>query len=46
MRSLLSALAWTLLALMVDVGAATSQQPGRIYRIGFLWSEAGHGAAV
>lgn len=38
MRSLISALAWTLLALMVDVGAASSQQPGRIYRIGWLWA--------
>ena len=37
MRSLLSAIAWTLLALMVDVGAASAQQPGRVYRIGWLW---------
>src|SRR5580704_6616586 len=36
MRSLLSALALSLLALMVDVGAASSQQPGRVYRIGWL----------
>ena len=38
MRSLLSALALSLLALMVDVGAASSQQPGRVYRIGWLWT--------
>ena len=36
MRSLLSALALSLLALMVDVGAASSQQPGRVYKIGWL----------
>jgi putative ABC transport system substrate-binding protein len=37
MRRLLSAIAWTLLALMVDVGAVASQQPGKVYRIGWLW---------
>ena len=37
MRSLLSALAWTLLALMIDVDAASAQQSGRVYRIGWLW---------
>jgi putative ABC transport system substrate-binding protein len=37
MRPLLSAIAWTLVALMVDIGAASAQQPGRVYRIGWLW---------
>jgi len=37
MRSLLSALAWTLLVLMADGDAASAQQPGRVYRIGYLW---------
>lgn len=37
MRPLLSAVAWTLLALMVDAGAASAQQPGRVYKIGWLW---------
>jgi putative ABC transport system substrate-binding protein len=37
MRPLLTAIAGTLLALMVDVGAASAQQSGRIYRIGWLW---------
>jgi putative ABC transport system substrate-binding protein len=41
MRSLLSALAWTLLALMADVGAASAQQPGRVYRIGVLGAPPG-----
>jgi ABC-type uncharacterized transport system substrate-binding protein len=36
MRSLLSALAWTLLAVMLDISAASAQQPGRVYRIGWL----------
>jgi putative ABC transport system substrate-binding protein len=35
MRSLLSALALSLLALMVEVGAA-AQQPEKVYRIGYL----------
>jgi putative ABC transport system substrate-binding protein len=37
MKPLLSALAWTLLFLMVDIGTASSQQGGRVYRIGWLW---------
>jgi putative ABC transport system substrate-binding protein len=37
MRRLLSAIAWMLLALMVDVCAAAAQQPGRVYKIGYLW---------
>jgi putative ABC transport system substrate-binding protein len=36
MRLLFSVLAWTVLALTVDVGGASAQQPGRVYRIGFL----------
>ena len=36
MRSLLSALGWALLALMVDVSAASAQQPGRVYKIAWL----------
>ena len=36
MRPLLSAIAWTLLALMVDIGAASAQQSDRVYRIGWL----------
>jgi putative ABC transport system substrate-binding protein len=38
MRPLLSTLALTLLALMVDLGAASAQEPGRVYRIGWLWT--------
>ena len=37
MRPLLSAVAWTLLAFMVDIGAAAAQQSGRVYKIGWLW---------
>jgi len=37
MRTLLSGLMWMLLTLVVDVGAASSQQPGRVYRIALLW---------
>ena len=36
MRPLLSAIAWLLVALMVDVSATAAQQPGRVYKIGFL----------
>lgn len=37
MRSLLSALALTILCLAVDTCAASAQEPGRVYRIGWLW---------
>ena len=38
MRSLLSALAWTVfLHLTFAVDAASAQQPGRVYKIGLLW---------
>jgi putative ABC transport system substrate-binding protein len=38
MRSLLSTIASMLVALMVDVSAAAAQQPGRVYKIGWLWA--------
>ena len=38
MRSLLSAVAGTFFALMVDVSTAAAQQPGRVYKIGWLWA--------
>jgi putative ABC transport system substrate-binding protein len=34
----LSALAWMLLVLTVDVSAASAQEPGRVYTIGWLWT--------
>ena len=37
MRSLLSAFALTLVALIINAGATSSQQPGRVYRIALLW---------
>jgi putative ABC transport system substrate-binding protein len=37
MRSLLLALAWTLLASMVDICDASAQQSGRVYKIGCLF---------
>src|SRR5207249_3424514 len=37
MRQLLSALAWTILCLIADISGASAQQPGRVYRIGWLW---------
>jgi len=37
MRSLLSACALTLVTLIINAGAAFSQQPGRVYRIALLW---------
>ena len=37
MRTLFSVSAWLVLALLSHVGAAASQQEGRIYRIGYLW---------
>jgi hypothetical protein len=38
MRSLLLTFAWLLSLCVVDGGAALSQQPARIYRIGWLWT--------
>lgn len=38
MRSLLSALACTLLAVMADIGVVSAQENGRVYRIGWLWA--------
>jgi putative ABC transport system substrate-binding protein len=37
MRLLLSALAGAILSMAVDVCAASAQQPGRTYKIGWLW---------
>lgn len=37
MRRLLSAIALIIVALMVDVSTAAAQQPGRVYKIGWLW---------
>src|SRR5437899_12355631 len=36
MRSLISALVLTLLALVVAIGAASAQEPGRVYKIAWL----------
>jgi putative tryptophan/tyrosine transport system substrate-binding protein len=36
MRFLLSALAWAILGLTVDIGAASAQQSDRVYKIGWL----------
>jgi putative ABC transport system substrate-binding protein len=42
MRRVLSAIALIIVALIVDISTAASQQPGRVYRIGWLWvGEAG-----
>jgi len=37
MRNVLSALVCAFLTLMVEIGAASAQQPGRVYKIGWLW---------
>src|SRR5689334_25167094 len=36
MRLLLSILAWLILGLTVDVSSASAQEPGRVYKIGWL----------
>ena len=38
MRRVLSAFALIIVALMVDICAAVAQQPGRVYKIAFLWT--------
>jgi putative ABC transport system substrate-binding protein len=38
MKPLFSAIGWMLVALMVDVSVAAAQQPGRVYKIGWLWA--------
>src|SRR5262245_26160920 len=38
MRLLLSILGWMILGLTVDVSSASAQQPGRVYKIGWLWT--------
>jgi len=37
MRTLLFGLLWMLLTPLVDTSAASAQQPGRVYKIGWLW---------
>ena len=36
MRLLISILGWMILGLTVDASSASSQEPGRVYRIGWL----------
>jgi putative tryptophan/tyrosine transport system substrate-binding protein len=36
MRARISAIAWLLIGLLIDVAVAAAQQPGRVYKIGFL----------
>ena len=44
MRLLLSALAWTLM-LIADISAVSAQEPGRVYKVGWL-KEQGKDASV
>jgi putative ABC transport system substrate-binding protein len=37
MRLLLSALAWAILSVAVEISSASAQQPGRVYKVGWLW---------
>ncbi|WP_395714644.1 ABC transporter substrate-binding protein [Reyranella sp.] len=37
MRSLTSAISWVILCLMVHVCVASAQEPGRVYRVAWMW---------